>query len=226
MSSVTSGAGAGPGSRAERRPRKAGTRGMPRAQREQLILDVAGQVFARGGYHDAAMDEIAKLADVSKPMLYSYFGSKEGLYVAYIDRTGRELLDRLERAGGERDGVAGRLRDRITEFFAFVEEYRDGWKVLFRELASSGPVAEEVAQLRSQVAEAVRWMLDREVSTECALDGPASDALAHAIVGAGESLANWWLEQRGVGRETVVEWYVALVQATVAGMLRTGSATG
>jgi len=98
--------------------------------------------------------------------------------------------------------------------------------VLFREVASSGPVAEKVAQLRSQIAQAVRWMLDREVSAECALDASASDAVAHGIVGAGESLANWWLEQRGVTRETVVEWYVALVQAAVAGMLRTRSATG
>jgi len=224
MSSGTTGASAR--TRAERPRRKAGTRGMPRAQREQLILDVAGQVFARGGYHDASMDEIAQLAGVSKPMLYAYFGSKEGLYVAYIDRTGRELLDRLERAGGASDGVDGRLRARITEFFAFVEEYRDGWTVLFREVASSGPVAEKVAQLRSQIAQAVRWMLDREVSAECALDASASDAVAHGIVGAGESLANWWLEQRGVTRETVVEWYVALVQAAVAGMLRTRSATG
>ena len=55
---------------------------MPRAEREQLILDVAGQVFARAGYHSASMDEIAARAEISKPMLYTYFGSMEGLYVA------------------------------------------------------------------------------------------------------------------------------------------------
>jgi TetR/AcrR family transcriptional regulator len=55
---------------------------MPRERREQLILDVAGQVFARIGYESAPMDEIADRAGVSKPMLYTYFGSKEGLYLA------------------------------------------------------------------------------------------------------------------------------------------------
>ncbi len=199
---------------------------MPRAQREQLILDVAGQVFARGGYHDAAMDEIAQHAGVSKPMLYAYFGSKEGLYVAYIDRTGQELLHRLERAGGAGGDAASRLRDRITEFFAFVEEYRDGWTVLFNAITSSGPLTDEVAELRTQIAHAVRTMLDREVSAGCALDAPASDALAHAIVGAGESLANWWLEQHRVERATVVDWYVGLVQATVGGALRSRVPTG
>jgi AcrR family transcriptional regulator len=58
--------------------RRFGTRGMPRAEREQVILEVAGAIFARGDYHSAAMDEIAEQAGVSKPMLYAYFGSKEG----------------------------------------------------------------------------------------------------------------------------------------------------
>jgi len=194
---------------------------MPRPEREQLILDVAGPVFARGGYHEASMDEIAKVAEVSKPMLYAYFGSKEGLYVAYIDRTGRELLDRLVRAGRVDGGAPARLRARIDEFLAFVEEYREGWTVLFREACSSSPVAREVAALREQIADAVRRMIEAAVAAQSELPGAASDALAHAIVGAGESLANWWLEQRGVAREDVVAWYVNLVRASVAGALRT-----
>src|SRR5579884_571625 len=120
---------------------------MPRAIREQLILDVAGQVFARGGFHEGSMDEIAALAGVSKPMVYAYFGSKEGLYVAYIDRTGGELLERLVGAGRPGTSAAARLRARIDEFFAFVAEHRDGWVVLFREMTSVQPLAEQVAQL-------------------------------------------------------------------------------
>ena len=68
---------------------------MPRSVREQLILRVAGQVFAEGGYERASMDRIAALAGVSKPMIYAYFSSKEGLYLAYIERTGGELVHRL-----------------------------------------------------------------------------------------------------------------------------------
>ena len=114
---------------------RAGTQGMPRSLREQLILRVAGQVFAEGGYDRASMDHIAALAGVSKPMLYAYFGSKEGLYVAYIERTGGELVERL--VGADRvDGQSGRLRAVIGEFLAFVEEHRDGWTVLFRELTA------------------------------------------------------------------------------------------
>jgi AcrR family transcriptional regulator len=192
---------------------------MPRAAREALILDVAGQVFARQGFHSGSMDEIAARADVSKPMLYAYFGSKEGLYVAYIDRTGRELLDRLLGAASPRDRPSVRLRARIAEFLAFVEEHRDGWTVLFREMTSSRPLADQVAELRGRIAEAVRRMLDAGGSVGSArslvLAGPRSDAIAHAIVGAGESLANWWLEHPEIRREEVADWYVEMVQAVV-----------
>jgi AcrR family transcriptional regulator len=186
---------------------------MPRAAREQLILDVAGGVFARDGYHGASMDEIATLADVSKPMVYAYFGSKERLYLAYVERTGRELLDRLERASRPEDPPPDRLRARITEFLAFVEEHQDGWRVLFAEAASSRPIAEEVADLRGRIAAAVRGMIEE---TSLQISHEAGDGMAHAIVGAGESLANWWLEHPMVARDQVVGWYVGLVGAAVA----------
>src|ERR1700722_5293643 len=90
--------------------RRAGSRGVPRSVREPLILDVAGQVFADDGFEHASMDRIAELAGVSKPMLYAYFGSKQGLYVAYIELTGRELVTRLVDADRNDVPHAVRLR--------------------------------------------------------------------------------------------------------------------
>jgi AcrR family transcriptional regulator len=197
---------------------------MPRAAREQLILGVSGQVFAHSGYHSASMDEIAERAGVSKPMLYAYFGSKEGLYLAYVERTGRELVQRLVGAARREDPPARRLRAPITEFLSFVEEYRDGWTVLFSEVASSRPLEDQVAQLRRQVAEAVRRMVEASIPPRGGPPAAASDGIAHAIVGAGESLANWWLEHPEVKREQVADWYVAMVQTAVPAMLRSSAA--
>jgi AcrR family transcriptional regulator len=192
---------------------------MPRREREQLILEVAGQTFAREGYHSASMSEIAELADVSKPMVYAYFGSKEELYIAYINRMGGELLDRLLGAIGEHDPPLSRLRTRVAEFLAFVEEHRDGWRVLFTEMSSSRPLADEVAGLRRQIADAISRMVQASVPAEAALPPAAIDAIGHAIVGAGESLANWWLEHPEVPREDVADWYSGVVQAAVAAVL-------
>lgn len=159
------------------------------------------------------MDDIAAGAGVSKPILYAYFGSKEGLYLAYIDRSGRELVDRLVNAQPWDERPGSRLRARVTEFMSFVEERADGWRVLFREAASSLPLAEEVATLRGRVAEAVRQMIE-DAHPDVA--PPAADAIAHALVGAGESLANWWLDHPTVARDQVAEWYLGIVQAVLA----------
>jgi AcrR family transcriptional regulator len=193
---------------------------MPRSLREQLILRVAGQVFAEGGYDRASMDHIAALAGVSKPMLYAYFGSKEGLYVAYIERTGGELVERL--VGADRvDGQSGRLRAVIGEFLAFVEEHRDGWTVLFRELTARQPLADQVGQLRAQIVGEVRRMLEGAPEDGggwawSGLTPPASEGVAEAVVGAGEALANWWLKKPEVAREDVTDWYVGLTRAAIA----------
>ena len=97
--------------------------------------------------------------------------------------------------------------------------------MLFQAVSSSRPLADEVAELRERIAFAVRRMVDRAVGNtpEPSLPGPVSDALGHAIVGAGESLANWWLEHPEISRDRVADWYVDLVHATVAGAVRRAS---
>ena len=188
---------------------------MPRLLREELILREAGQAFADGGYDRASMDQIAAHAGVSKPMLYAYFGSKEGLYGAYIERTGGELVQRLLVADRPEARHSDRLRALVSEFLAFVEEHRDGWTVLFRELNSRRPLAEQVAQLRTRVVTEVRRMLEGGASSWAGIAPPASEGVAEAIVGAGESLANWWLKHPDVRREDVAGWYVGLAQAAI-----------
>ena len=50
------------------------------------ILDVATREFAEHGFSGARVDEIAERTRTTKRMLYYYFESKEGLYVAVLER--------------------------------------------------------------------------------------------------------------------------------------------
>ena len=187
---------------------------MPRSVREPLILEVAGQVFAADGYERASMDRIAALADLSKPMLYAYFGSKEGLYSAYIQRTGGELVQRLVAA--DREGPrADQIRAVTTEFLSFVRSQGDAWRVLFAEMTARRPLVELVARLREQIVTEVRTMLEGGPDRR-GLPPPASEGVAEAIVGAGEALANWWVEHPEVPLEDVADWYAGLTQAAIS----------
>jgi AcrR family transcriptional regulator len=55
------------------------------ARRAQLI-EIGREVFAERGYGATSVEEIASRAKVSKPILYSHFGGKEGLYAVVVDR--------------------------------------------------------------------------------------------------------------------------------------------
>jgi AcrR family transcriptional regulator len=178
-----------------------GRRRVPRLEREQSMLDAAGRAFAAHGFHAASMDAIAADAGISKPMLYNYFGSKQGLYVAFVERDGRELLESMRRAGPPDAPAADRLLAGILAFLTYVDEHRSGWAVLYREAATQGgSLAAEVAALRERIAELLARLL-------------GSDALAHAFVGAGQSLANWWLEHPEEPKERIAELLMNLAAA-------------
>lgn len=162
-------------------------RRVPRAERERQMLEVADQVFAAHGYHAASMDEIADGVGVSKPMLYAYFGSKEGLYVAVLRTAGDELVLRLLAAAVE-PTPRERLAAGALAFFEFVDEHRGGWAVLSTEMtAATGPFAGEVAQIRGRIVRTIAALLQQSDA------GPDAEPFAHAVVGAGESLSLWWL---------------------------------
>ena len=181
-------------------------RRLPRAERVRQMLEVTARVFAERGFHAATMDEIATEVGVTKPMLYAYFASKEGLYLATVDSAGADLLDRLGSAASADLPADRRLWAGVLAFLEFVEEYRAGWSVLYNEMASSGgPFAERVAEFRQAIAALIDALLRDASGRMAAAESVAGSAepLAHALVGAGESLANWWLAHPEAPREEV-----------------------
>lgn len=57
------------------------------------ILDVALTEFAEKGLDGARIDEIAAATQTSKRMIYYYFGSKEGLYLAVLEASYRAMRE-------------------------------------------------------------------------------------------------------------------------------------
>jgi len=64
-----------------------------RQTKEEFIIDAAEKVFNKVGYKNAKMEEVAKLAGITKVTLYTYFQSKENLYMALTYRGFQKLLN-------------------------------------------------------------------------------------------------------------------------------------
>jgi AcrR family transcriptional regulator len=165
---------------------------LPRAVREQQMLDAAVRVFSARGFHAASMDEIAEQAGISKPMVYAYVGAKEDLFIACLRREALRLIEAVTAAVGGDLPPAEQLWRGLRAFFGFVGAHRDGWNVLYRQARVLQPFADEVAGTRARMAEAVAVLLGRAVATVGRRASDVDlDVMAYALVGASESLADW-----------------------------------
>ncbi|MGN9811856.1 TetR/AcrR family transcriptional regulator [Micromonospora sp. BQ11] len=167
-------------------------RRLPRAVREQQMLDAAVRVFSRRGYHAASMDEIADDAGISKPMVYAYLGTKEELFVACLHREGTRMMQAIAGAAAPDLPADERLWRGLRAFFGVVGAHRDGWAVLYRQARAEQPFAGEIATMRARLVEVVVGMLDHALRAEGREVGETDlEVVAYALVGATESLADW-----------------------------------
>ena len=170
-------------------------RRLPRAVREQQLLDAAVVVFSKRGYHSASVDEIADTAGISKPMVYEYVGTKEELFVAVLHREGARLIGAIAAASGDDLSPDEQLWRGLRAFIGFVASHRDGWSVLYGQARGQEPFAAVLAQMRARMAEIVAGMLARSVAV-AGLPVRAEELLTmgYALVGAAEALADWVVE--------------------------------
>ncbi|OKJ47817.1 TetR family transcriptional regulator [Micromonospora sp. TSRI0369] len=165
---------------------------LPRAVREQQMLDAAVKVFSRRGFHAASMDEIADDAGISKPMVYAYLGTKEELFVACLHRESTRMMEAIAGAAAPDLPADERLWRGLRAFFGFVGAHRDGWAVLYRQARGSQPFAVELAAMRGRLVEVVAGMLDHALRAAGREVGATDlEVVAYALVGASESLADW-----------------------------------
>ncbi|MEH0825241.1 MULTISPECIES: TetR/AcrR family transcriptional regulator [Micromonospora] len=165
---------------------------LPRAVREQQMLDAAVKVFSRRGFHAASMDEIADDAGISKPMVYAYLGTKEELFVACLHRESTRMMEAIAGAAAPELPADERLWRGLRAFFGFVGAHRDGWAVLYRQARGSQPFAAELAAMRGRLVEVVAGMLDHALRASGREVGATDlEVVAYALVGASESLADW-----------------------------------
>jgi AcrR family transcriptional regulator len=178
--------------------KRLGTRKVPKEQRMSQILEVAGSVFSRHGFHSTSMEQIAEGAGVTKPLLYRYFGSKDALYLATITQVGNHLMSGLSMLMAN-PNPKDRLKLIMLSFLTFVERHREGWSVLYNEaLTSVGPVGEKVAFFRNSFIEASAKTIE-ELNEPSTINnenkaGIQAVALANIMVGAVEAGARWWIQ--------------------------------
>ena len=154
------------------------------------MLEIATEVFCERGYAGAAMNEIASRCDVTKPMLYLYFDSKEKLYLACLRFVGDGLIDAIEKSVAGATAPAEQVLATAAGLFAFAEQRdRAWWGVIYGETM---PADTAVAEATNGYRDRIFAVVFRAMSAVLA-DPIDAEIAAHALIGAGESLLRWWV---------------------------------
>ncbi|WP_082969294.1 TetR/AcrR family transcriptional regulator [Mycobacterium kyorinense] len=164
-----------------------GTKRLPRAVREQQMLDAAVEMFSINGYHETSMDAIAAKAEISKPMLYLYYGSKEELFGACLNRELSRFIDGVREDIELQQGPKDLLRNTIVSFMRYIDTNRASWIVMYTQATSSQAFAHTLREGRERIIELVARLL--RSGTRNPEPDTNFDMMAVALVGAGEAVA-------------------------------------
>lgn len=174
---------------------------LPRPQRRQQLIDVSRGVFAERGFDATSLEEIAERAGVSRPILYSHFGDKQGLFEAVvngqIENVRGVVSAALEAPGEPRELVERSMR----AFFTYVRDNPDGHAVLTRDapvhLSGSG-----LGVMLDGLETVITELISRQARL-LGVDPAPAPIFANALIGVATHVGRWWRDKEDVSLETV-----------------------
>ena len=180
----------------------------------EQTLEAAHALFAERGYAAVKMDEIAAAVGVTKPLLYNYFGNKEQLYIACMERSGDALTATIGKAVEATATPDEALGAGVRAFFSFLDSDRAAWAVLFDEsLPQAGDLADRVAAYRGLIVELVSASMMRQLPQRVRDAARVEvEALSAALLGATEALARWWLRTEALSAEEAAELLISTLE--------------
>src|SRR6185437_3990918 len=176
-------------------------------RRQQQVVYQAAKAFAKRGYDQTTMQELAASMDLATGTLYHYFSGKEELLTAICDQLMEPLLEQAtELVAGDDDAVA-RLRALVRLWVAHVVEHRDHMLVFQQErhLIESGERWRKVRTSRKAFERLAAGVLERAQPR-----GDGHLALL-ALLGMVNHTAQWYRPRGELSPEAIADGYVDLV---------------
>ena len=182
---------------------------LPRSERRAQLLDAALGVFVENGYHQAAMDDIAARAGVSKPVLYQHFPGKLELYLALIDQHTSELEKLVRDALALADNKA-RINTMVHAYFDFVGQEGAAFRLIFEsDLANEPAVRRRLDQIDLTCAEAMADI----IRGETAISQDEAVLVGVGFVGLAQTSARHWLTHEAtLSKDTAIRVTSAIIR--------------
>ena len=193
-------------------PPSARTRMKPDDRRESL-LELGKRLFGEMPYDQLSMDDVAKVAGISKGLLYHYFPTKRELYKETIRAAVAELTERT--APDLSLGPVEQLQSSLVDYLSYVRDHA----ATYRRIMGSGVGADEEVKA---IIDVLRNIVIQRVLDGLAITQPAEVLLValHGWVGFIEAASLAWLDRTDLPQEVI---RVLLVTNLAASISATGT---
>ncbi len=131
------------------------------------ILEVATQEFADKGLAGARIDEIAEKTDSSKRMIYYYFGGKDGLYRAVLERAYGGIRTREAEQRFDAMSAIEAMQTLVRHTFDYHDQHPEFVRLVMNENILHGAHVAEIEGMKERnrrVIESIAAILDRGVA--------------------------------------------------------------
>jgi TetR/AcrR family transcriptional regulator len=128
------------------------------------ILRQATEEFARIGFEGARVDRIAERCRVSKNMLYYYFKSKEGLFVAALERMYQELREQQNDLSVRASDPVAAMEQLVHHTFDAFKNNPNAIRLMNEENKHRGKYIRKSGRMRdlyNPLVDTVRFVLER-----------------------------------------------------------------
>ena len=119
------------------------------AERREQILDAANPLFAERAYDEVSIEDIAGAAGVTRGLVHHYFGGRNEVYVALLERLGAQREEQLPPPAGR--SARSRVGDTVSRWLDWTQANRTIWLAT---IARGEDIADP--DVRRVVAELVR----------------------------------------------------------------------
>lgn len=179
------------------------------ARRAELIA-IGRKLFADTSYDALSMDDIARQAQVAKGLIYYYFRSKRGYYLAIIEDSVADLV--TSAAGGVQLPAVDRVHRTIDGYLRYAEHHQ----AAYRTIVSGGVGFDtEVQAIRDGVREAIVTTIAEGAYGRAGISPVARMGLLSWVCSV-EGATLDWISRPRLSRETMCE----LLVKTLGGALR------
>ena len=177
---------------------RAATNRIEKNNKYHMILEAAVKVFARQGFHQSTVAQIAKEAGVADGTIYLYFKNKDDILVQFFNFRAKQVFESFREEVDRAETSSDKLRNLVRRHLAEFQRDRDGAVVYQVETHQSSRLAEaQIKEMSKMYRDLISEIIEQGQQEGTIRKDLYVGLVKRFIIGGVDEVINTWLHSDG-----------------------------